>query len=84
MRNFYFILLFLPSYFFGQLSGTVLDISNGKALQGVEITTQKGIKTSTNEQGFFLLEAKDIIVPCRVYFRKNEYQRFVLNCNTIL
>ena len=74
MRNFYFILLFLPSYFFGQLSGTVLDISNGKALQGVEITTQKGIKTSTNEQGFFLLEAKDIIVPCRVYFRKNEYQ----------
>lgn len=74
MRNFYFILLFLPSYFFGQLSGTVLDISNGKALQGVEITTQKGIKTSTNEQGFFLLEAKEITFPCRIYFRKNEYQ----------
>ncbi len=74
MRNFYFILLLLPSYFFGQLSGTVLDISNGKALQGVEITTQKGIKTATNEQGFFLLEANDITFPCRVYFRKNEYQ----------
>jgi len=74
MRNLYFILTFLPSCFFGQLSGLVFDKSTGKTLQGVEVVTQKGFKTNTNEQGYFYLEAKDGQLPCKIYIKKPEYQ----------
>ena len=74
MKHLYLLILLFPSVILAQLSGKVLEKSNGKPLQGVEIMTQKGIKTFTDESGKFSIDSKDILLPCKIYFKKSEYQ----------